>query len=75
VAALAMDVARPPWLTAVTADASLLRCVSEQSALPVSAMHPPPPLQDKAVKRYSVRNMVDSGAMNDLKAACVYEGE
>ena len=31
------------------------------------------PAKDKAVKRYSVRNMVDSGAMNDLKAACVYE--
>jgi hypothetical protein len=27
------------------------------------------------VKRFSVRNMVEAGAMNDLKAACVYDGE
>ena len=39
-----------------------------------ASMHNPCQSQDKAVKRYSVRNMVDSGAMNDLKAACVYEG-
>lgn len=32
------------------------------------------PLQDKAIKRFSVRNLVDSGAMNDLKAACAIDG-
>mmetsp|Transcript_21814 Transcript_21814/g.53996 ORF Transcript_21814/g.53996 Transcript_21814/m.53996 type:complete len:108 (-) Transcript_21814:66-389(-) len=31
------------------------------------------PPKDKAIKRYSVRNLVDSGAMNDLKAACAIE--
>mmetsp|Transcript_60093 Transcript_60093/g.113312 ORF Transcript_60093/g.113312 Transcript_60093/m.113312 type:complete len:129 (+) Transcript_60093:29-415(+) len=31
------------------------------------------PAKDKAVKRYQVRNMVDSGAMNDLKIACAYD--
>jgi ribosomal protein S26 len=30
-------------------------------------------MQDKAVGRFSVRNMVDTGALNDLKAASVYE--
>ncbi len=29
--------------------------------------------QDKAIKRFSVRNMVEAGAMNDLKAACFYD--
>ncbi len=33
------------------------------------------PLQDKAIKRFSVRNMVEAGAMNDLKLACFYDGE
>ena len=31
--------------------------------------------QDKAIKRFSVRNMVEAGAMNDLKLACFYDGE
>lgn len=30
-------------------------------------------LQDKAIKRYIVRNIVDSGAMNDIRAAAAYE--
>ena len=30
------------------------------------------PAKDKAIGRFAVRNMVDSGALNDLKAACVY---
>ena len=33
------------------------------------------PNKDKAIKRYIVRNMVDAGALNDLKAACAYEGK
>ena len=33
------------------------------------------PAKDKAIGRFAVRNMVDTGALNDLKAACVYEGE
>jgi small subunit ribosomal protein S26e len=31
------------------------------------------PAKDKAVHRFSIRNIVDSGAMNDLRAACAYE--
>jgi small subunit ribosomal protein S26e len=31
------------------------------------------PSKDKAIKRFVVRNIVDSGAMNDLKIACAYE--
>ena len=31
------------------------------------------PAKDKAIARFSARNMVDAGAMNDLKAACAYE--
>jgi ribosomal protein S26 len=31
-------------------------------------------VQDKAIKRFSVRNIVEAGAMNDLKLACFYEG-
>ena len=31
------------------------------------------PPKDKAIKRFIVRNIVDSGAMNDLKAACAYD--
>ena len=29
--------------------------------------------QDKAVGRFNVRNMVDAGGLNDLKAASAYE--
>ena len=70
-----MDVVRPPWLTAATADASPLRCVVLSEGMLCCLVQSEFTAQDKAVKRYSVRNMVDSGAMNDLKAACVYEGE
>lgn len=31
------------------------------------------PAKDKAIKRFIVRNIVDSGALNDIKAACAYE--
>mmetsp|Transcript_19519 Transcript_19519/g.26377 ORF Transcript_19519/g.26377 Transcript_19519/m.26377 type:complete len:143 (-) Transcript_19519:69-497(-) len=31
------------------------------------------PAKDKAIKRFIVRNIVDSGAMNDLKASCAYD--
>ena len=31
------------------------------------------PAKDKAISRFQVRNLVDSGALNDLKAACAYE--
>ena len=31
------------------------------------------PAKDKAIKRYMVRNIVDAGAMNDLKMACAYD--
>jgi len=33
------------------------------------------PLQDKAIKRFLVRNIVDSGALNDIKAATALEGK
>jgi len=31
------------------------------------------PAKDKAIGRFKVGNIVDTGALNDLKAACVYE--
>jgi ribosomal protein S26 len=31
-------------------------------------------VQDKAIKRYSVRNVVELAAIRDLKEACVFEG-
>lgn len=33
------------------------------------------PAKDKAIGRFMVRNMVDAGALNDLKLASAYEGE
>jgi small subunit ribosomal protein S26e len=32
------------------------------------------PAKDKAIGRFMVKNMVDSGAMNDLRASSVFEG-
>jgi ribosomal protein S26 len=31
-------------------------------------------LQDKAIKRYSVRNVVEPAAMRDLQEACLFDG-
>ena len=31
------------------------------------------PAKDKAIGRYMVRNIVDAGALNDLKAASAFE--
>jgi ribosomal protein S26 len=31
-------------------------------------------VQDKAIKRYSVRNVVELAAIRDLKEACLFEG-
>jgi small subunit ribosomal protein S26e len=33
------------------------------------------PPKDKAIGRFMVRNMVDAGALNDLKLASAFEGE
>ena len=42
-----------------------------------SLSHPSPhrTLQDKAIGRFMVRNMVDAGGLNDLKEASAYECE
>ncbi len=32
------------------------------------------PAKDKAIGRFMVRNMVDAGALNDLKASSAFEG-
>ena len=34
---------------------------------------PTPSLQDKAIGRFMVRNMVDAGGLNDLKAASAFD--
>ena len=32
-------------------------------------------VQDKAVKRFTVRNIVEQAAVRDVQEACIYEGQ